>query len=396
MPEIHEFGSDLLAAVREGDEEAALNILQTGQSMRVPWNEESDNLLLYACLFRCSEKVACALIAHGISISEDYAGHSILHFCIRADWAAAAEALLQRGACLQKVDLTGKTLLHHACWLENVACVQWLLSHGLDPLQEDSRGDTPFSLAQDSPLCTALVVAHCQDRMQWSHILGRSLEDLSLFVSKSDLYRLFSTAACSGKQRIYFSDSRDVYGGSLEEDSVGQRHKGRRQICKESCAGLLLQPQILKLVVDGKQKVLANSYSMVTLSFLVQGQTASNIWLSESHKKSEMCRARTKVAFLQALVQSESETNIAHLLQVACQMGKQDWKLNLASQVVHVQEGHGNGIQAFQKGAFTPFLLACNSPRSTCSLVGYETILESEVFRFCVMIRSLSCSAGSF
>ena len=124
-----------------------------------------------------------------------------------------------------------------------------------------------------------------------------------------------------------------------------------------TCAGMLLKAQsgqnkILKLVVDGKQNVVANSYTVVTLAFLVHGQTASKTWASTRRNKSVDCFTSTQLPFLQALVNSESEANLTHIFEVATQVGTQYCKLNLPLQVVQVHKDYAKGIEASRKKVF--------------------------------------------
>ena len=124
-----------------------------------------------------------------------------------------------------------------------------------------------------------------------------------------------------------------------------------------TCAGMLLKAQsgqkkVLKLVVDGKQSIVANSYTVVTLSFLVHGQTASKTWASTRHTKSVSCFTGTQLPLLQALVHTESEANMTHIFEVATQIGEQYCRLDLALQVVQVHKDYAKGIEASRKKVF--------------------------------------------
>ena len=216
----HDYSSELLAAVREGDDDGVHEIVRRRQSLQIFWNEENDNLLIYTCLFQFSEQVACTLIASGVSVNTHYQGYSALHYCIQAGWVVAGKAMVEKGASLRSTDHTGKTCLHHAGWFQHVDCVQWLLSEGLDPLMEDLRGDTPFSLARESPSCTLCLVKASEHQLGWKHILVRSLESLHGFLSWQDCACLFAATECLGKQKPYFCDELDALGGASDAGVV--------------------------------------------------------------------------------------------------------------------------------------------------------------------------------
>ena len=77
---------------------------------------------------------------------------------------------------------------------------------------EDLRGDTPFSLARESPSCTLCLVKASEHQLGWKHILVRSLESLHGFLSWQDCACLFAATECLGKQKPYFCDELDAPG----------------------------------------------------------------------------------------------------------------------------------------------------------------------------------------
>ena len=216
VPETEEHAQELMAAIREGDEEEVTEILKKGQTLRVAWHEENDNLLLYTCRFKFSETIALTLIANGADVNGEFEGYSLLHYCVVADWVAAGKALVERGAQLQWLGHGGGTCLHMATSLGRLSSTQWLLAEGMDPLQQDQNGDTPFSLARNAPRCTMHVVAACAQSREWKHILVRNLDDFYAYLSDSDLHVFLLAAACLQKQKKFFLDEDDALGGSYK------------------------------------------------------------------------------------------------------------------------------------------------------------------------------------
>ena len=105
-----------MAASREGDDGGVQQILQEGQSLRVAWHEENDNLLLYTCRFQFSEAIALTPIANCADVSGEFERYSLLHYCVQADWVAAGKAMVERGATSQgRVSFTEWLLAH--CFL---------------------------------------------------------------------------------------------------------------------------------------------------------------------------------------------------------------------------------------------------------------------------------------
>ena len=124
-----------------------------------------------------------------------------------------------------------------------------------------------------------------------------------------------------------------------------------------TCAGMIQRAQaarnkVVKLVVDGKQKVLTNDYAIVTLSFLVPSETVNKTWVGRTHTASAELNAATQQPFLQALVNTESEENILHVLNTAHDLGQKYCDLDLRNQVLQVHKDFAKVIEAARRKAF--------------------------------------------
>ena len=82
------------------------------------------------------------------------------------------------------------------------------------------------------------------------------------------------------------------------------------------------QKHCLKLVVDGKQKLLVNQYSVVTLSFLVPNPSTSATWAGPGRKSHVDAYTSTQEPFLQALVDEESADNMIQIFETATELRK--------------------------------------------------------------------------
>ncbi|CAE6960638.1 RPL15 [Symbiodinium sp. CCMP2592] len=108
----------------------------------------------------------------------------------------------------------------------------------------------------------------------------------------------------------------------------------------------------LKLVVDGKQKLLANQYSVVTVSFLVPNSSMSSTWAGPGRKSHVDAYTGTQEPFLQALVNEETAENMTQVFEKAAELAESHAGLNLRRQVVQVHKDFSKGIDIARRKVF--------------------------------------------
>ena len=125
-----------------------------------------------------------------------------------------------------------------------------------------------------------------------------------------------------------------------------------------TCPGMLRRAEaarnkVVKLAVDGKQKILCNNYSVLTLSFLVSSEHVTKTRDSRARVSSRpKVHTLTQEPFMQALVNSEAEENVAQFFTAACEIGAQCCRLDLKSQVWQVHKDYAKGIEAARRKVF--------------------------------------------
>lgn len=101
----------------------------------------------------------------------------------------------------------------------------------------------------------------------------------------------------------------------------------------------------IKLAVDGKQKILANEFTIVTLSFLVPSEAATHTKVTPQSRNTRVkVHTCTQEPFLQALVSSESEKNMTQTFEAACKVAADQCGLDLRHQVLQVHKDYAKGI----------------------------------------------------
>jgi len=110
---------------------------------------------------------------------------------------------------------------------------------------------------------------------------------------------------------------------------------------------------VLTLVVDGKQRVVSNTYTIVTLAIMVRGQRLTPT-TTQRHPVRQQSRAATTTAtpLAQALVDSESAENMTAFFQTVCQALKDDFGVDLAKHVLQVQKDSAAGEEAARRAVF--------------------------------------------
>ena len=120
-----------------------------------------------------------------------------------------------------------------------------------------------------------------------------------------------------------------------------------------STAGMLkkatsVQHKVVKLVVDGKQNIVANQYSVVTLSFFKANENLSWPRGKPRNLSSEM-HCSTQEPFLQALMDAAPAENMKALFELAVKTGEEEWGLNLKQQVLQLRKDYAKRIAAARK-----------------------------------------------
>ena len=135
-------------------------------------------------------------------------------------------------------------------------------------------------------------------------------------------------------------------------------HIGEDRVCiLWTCRGVLErakagQGHLLKLVVDAKQKLVSNHYSVVTLSFLVPSSSMRKTWAGPKRIAKAEAYTGTQEPFLQALVDTESEANLTHIFNSACKVAKELCGLDLDKQTIQVHKDYAKGIDAARRRVF--------------------------------------------
>ena len=118
--------------------------------------------------------------------------------------------------------------------------------------------------------------------------------------------------------------------------------------------------KVVKLAIDGKQKLVANNYTVLTLSFLVSSEHVTQTRDSRLRVSSRPhVHTLTQEPFLQALVNSEAEANVTQFFSTACEIASQCCKLDLKTQVWQVHKDFAKGIEAARRKVF-PFARPCD------------------------------------
>ena len=131
-----------------------------------------------------------------------------------------------------------------------------------------------------------------------------------------------------------------------------------------TCPGMIARARaaenkVIKLAVDGKQKILSNEYTIVTLSFLVPS-TAITLTRSTPQRNARVkAHTCTQEPFLQAFVNSESEENMTQTFETACSLGEKECGLDLRTQVLQVHKDYAKGIEASRIKVF-PYSRPCD------------------------------------
>ncbi len=124
-----------------------------------------------------------------------------------------------------------------------------------------------------------------------------------------------------------------------------------------SCRGMLeklraAKGKALKLVVDGKQRVLTHSYKIVTLSFVVRKDQVSRTWAGPQRGVRVEAHTGTQQPFLQAMVDEESTPNMVDIFRTACELAKELHGIELQKQVLQVHKDWAKGILAAKREVF--------------------------------------------
>lgn len=122
-----------------------------------------------------------------------------------------------------------------------------------------------------------------------------------------------------------------------------------------TCKGMLRRAKgarrkVVKLVVDGKQKILSNEYTVVTVGFVVSNKNVSRSKIA--WRKSSQQHASTQEPFLQALVDSESAANMKRIFESACKLATEHAGVDLRKQVWQVHKDFALGMEKARMEVF--------------------------------------------
>ena len=110
--------------------------------------------------------------------------------------------------------------------------------------------------------------------------------------------------------------------------------------------------KLLKILVDGKQKVVSNEYGIVTLSFLVPSASVTKTWAGPGQRGKMEETTGTAEPFVQALVSSESSENMEDIFRTSCDLARSFCGLDLERQVIQVHKDFAKGIAKAKKIVF--------------------------------------------
>ena len=167
-----------------------------------------------------------------------------------------------------------------------------------------------------------------------------------------------------------------------------------------TCPGMLSRAEaarnkVVKLAIDGKQKIVANNYSVLTLSFLVSSEHVTQTRDSRARVSSRpKVHTLTQEPFMQALVNSEAEENVTQFFTAACEIASQQCKLDLKTQVWQVHKDYAKGIEAARRNVF-PSARPCDDyphmRRASYSVLkqkmGATTACRPQFFFVCPSLR---------
>ena len=112
--------------------------------------------------------------------------------------------------------------------------------------------------------------------------------------------------------------------------------------------------QYLKMVVDAKQKVLTNRWSILTVGFIVRRQTLSTTSSHGPGGKRAQVKAHTSTMqpLLQALIDTESEDNLAAIFEDAGKVCQSIAGIDLPRWLIQVPKDYAKGIESARRRVF--------------------------------------------
>ena len=142
-----------------------------------------------------------------------------------------------------------------------------------------------------------------------------------------------------------------------------------------SCRGMLaplgqLAGKFVALVIDGKQKLFREQYTIVTVGMLVKRQTRSSTTAGRRGSKRVQVEGQTCTMrpLAQALANAETEENILSLFAELCKVAHSLFQCNLKDHVVQVHKDFGPGLEAARRSSF-PNSRPCNDYPHMCRAV---------------------------
>ena len=205
---------------------------------------------------------------------------------------------------------------------------------------------------------TALQAAGLQLRCQQKQLLdfiGR--ERAKRQIQRVRAPRLLVGQLASSIARFQVTSFEELSGKAMHELVVLPGTCLEDRVCVVfTCRGMVsraraAQNKVIKLAVDGKQKIIANDYTILTLSFLVPSETVA---LTRQARRAVRSKAHTctQEPFVQALVSAESEDNARQTFETACTLAEQACNLDLKQQVLQLHKDYAKGLEAARKKVF--------------------------------------------
>lgn len=112
------------------------------------------------------------------------------------------------------------------------------------------------------------------------------------------------------------------------------------------------QNKVVRLVVDGEQRIVANQCTIVTLSFLVSNERLGFSHAARSRTKTIEVHTCSHEPFLQALLNTEGAENVQHFFTAAVRLAQKYCDVDLQSQVWQLHKDFGGGIEKARKEVF--------------------------------------------
>ncbi|XP_042882547.1 ankyrin-1-like isoform X4 [Penaeus japonicus] len=148
-------GSTLMGAIRKGETETVLALLEAGASPAT-LDQAGQSALQVAARYGAGNVVQALLSRRAEIDTSDNWGKTPLHEAAWYGQDDVVKILLENNASLAVHDKSGKVPLHEAVWFGRIGVVRTLLEHGADVNTVDDNGLTPLHYAAELESVTIL------------------------------------------------------------------------------------------------------------------------------------------------------------------------------------------------------------------------------------------------